>query len=50
MRVRVKELCAGAYINIGHDRLMYSTIEQIQFSFILVFTLVLFFSLFIDYI
>jgi hypothetical protein len=49
MRVRVKELRPTAYINIGHGRLMYSTIEQTQFICILIFTLVfLLFLIFID--
>jgi hypothetical protein len=39
---RVKELCHAAYINIGHDRLMYPTIEYIQFTFSHSFALVFF--------
>jgi hypothetical protein len=36
----------AAYINIGHSRLMYPTIEQTQFTFILIFTIIFFCSSF----
>jgi hypothetical protein len=36
----------AAYINIGHNRLMYSTIEQTQFTFILIFIIIFYFSSF----